>query len=334
MSRIDRRRPLAAALLVLVVLVGGAPAYAGPTTAVTASERAAALRVSAPRQVESGEKVAFTGKVLTRHRARVVQIAERAGDRWRVVAHARSSRRGAFRVSVPAGSVAGVRIFRAQAPRSGTLALVRTGRLTVKMVAAPVTPPPAGSSDDWSFLMDGGSRWNPCEPITWSYNPVGQAYNALPDVTKAFANIAAASGLNLEYAGASPLVYLGIPSSLVGGADITVGWASASQLSRLVGSVVGVGGAIGSQITGRDVQWELTRGWVTLDNDDPLEPAPGFGASSYGQVMMHEMLHALGLGHATSPTELMAGVASAQNTTFGPGDLAGIARIGAAAGCL
>lgn len=328
-----------ALLALLAVELGAAPAQASSTIGTTPDERAAGARatlargagitVRGPAEVQSGADVVLSGRVVTRRgtvrRPRPVQVAERLAGRWVVVGRSRSRRNGAFRLAVPAGDAPATRVLRAQAPRAHRLRAARSASLTVEVV---------DGSEDWSFLMDGGSRWNPCEPISWSYNPVGQAYDALADVTAAVDRIAAASGLELDYVGASSLVYLGDEGLLVGGADLTVGWASAAQLGALVDSVVGVGGAIGRSVTGRDVRWQLTRGWVTLDRSDPLDPAPGFGPSSYGQVLMHEMLHALGLGHAEEPQQLMYPVAGPQNTSFGAGDLAGIARIGAAAGCL
>jgi len=349
MNSVIRRLTLPAALLALAVTAGASPSYAGSVTATTPTEqapaastvhaRATAITLSAPREVTSGATIGFTGKLVTKQRPRRVQVAERAGGRWVVVGQARTKRSGAYQVSVPAGTAAGRRVFRAQAARSGTLPAVRTGRLSVRVLAGGGTggtggPSGSGSASDWTYLMDGGSRWNPCETITWSYNSSGQAYDALADVTAAFTKIAKASGLTFEYAGPSPLVYLGLPGVLSGGADITVGWANASQLPVLVDSVVGIGGALGTKVTGHDVTWKLTTGWVTLDNNDPLSPKAGFGASSFGQVLLHETLHVLGLGHAAQPDQLMYPVASGRNTAFGAGDLAGIAAVGAGAGCL
>lgn len=336
-----RWRAVAAALLAVALVSGASPSYADSTISSTPDERAGAaarargvaLTLTGPRQVAAGETVVLTGRVRTAdggtRRARVVRVAERRDGRWVVVGKARSTQRGGYRISFGAGAVAGHRVFRAQAPAVRRLPAVRTGRLSVRVVASDVASP-----DDWTFLMDGGSRWNPCEPITWSYNPTGEPYDALPDVTAAFSKIAGASGLTFRYAGPTPLIYLGLPGGLAGGADITVGWANPTLLSDLVGSVVGLGGALGTKVTGHDVTWKLTQGWVTLDNADPLRPKPGFGASSFGQVLLHETLHVLGLGHAEQPTQLMYPVASGQNTTFGAGDRAGIARIGAAPGCL
>ena len=333
-------RALVVALIAVALATGARPSYAGSSigstpdgdTTAPAPARAAALTVTGPQRVAAGGTVVLTGTIRTVdggvRRARVVQVAERRDGRWVVVGKTRSAERGGYRISFGAGSDAGDRVFRAQAPRVDQLRAVRTGQLSIRVVAADSHP------DDWTFLMDGGSRWDPCEPITWSYNPTGESYDALADVTAAFSKIADPSGLTFQYAGSTPLLYLGRPDALAGGADITIGWASATQLSALVDSVVGLGGALGTKVTGRDVAWELTRGWVTLDRRDPLRPKPGFGASSFGQVVLHETLHVLGLGHAEQPTQLMYPVASGQNTSFGAGDLAGIARIGAGRGCL
>lgn len=45
-------------------------------------------------------------------------------------------------------------------------------------------------------------------------------------------------------------------------------------------------------------------------------------------MLDHELAHVLGLGHVDTPGELMMPVNTGQ-THFGPGDLAGLARLGA-----
>ena len=75
------------------------------------------------------------------------------------------------------------------------------------------------------------------------------------------------------------------------------------------------------RVSGRS--W-LASGTVALD-------AAGLGAdvpAATAAVLDHELAHVMGLGHVGDPTELMAATNTGQ-TGFGPGDLEGLARLGA-----
>lgn len=340
------RRLVAVAALAILPLAGASPP-SSPAAARTATgavsrtfgaeqaERPAVARLrgpitaAVPVLATGGARLKVAGTVVTKRGAvrkpRPVQLAERVGTRWVVVARSRSTKQGRFELVTSAGVVSATRVLRVQAPRANGLPPVQTPAATLSVLAA---------AEDWTYLIDEGARWDPCTPIKWTYNPAGQAYNALGDVTSAFAQIAAASGLTFQYVGTSQVVYLGDDDVLPDDSGIAVGWANAGQLSGLSGSVVGLGGAKGSSIAGKDVGWELRQGWVTLDNNDPFKPAAGFAAGGWGPVVLHETLHALGLGHAQLPRQLMYPVSGPTNATFGPGDLAGMAKIGLPAGCL
>ena len=361
----------------VAVATGGAassPAAAPPPGAAVSTRGIAqlravpAIRLGAPVSVSAGAHVRLTGKVVVRTRQgvvkrRVVSLVERRSGRWRVIAKDRTTRTGVFVFRIAAGRSANTRTFRVEAAPVHGFPLVRTGAVLVKVRAGTSSATRAaprvgdlikpeqlpagyvgpGLASAWSYLQDGGGRWNPCAVIRWSYNPAGQDYaGALADVARAFAKIAGVSGLRFQYVGPTGYRYLGrrsahaFPSAKT---DMVVAWASQSEMAELAGLTVGIGG--GSAVMappGADVRYQMTQGYLTLDRSNRVPLAPGFNSSGWGQVMMHEILHALGLGHtAGHPDQLMYAQASSRNYRFGAGDIRGMKKIGVApgsSGCL
>ena len=359
------RAALASGVLALSL---GAPVAARPSPVpVEASDQvrvrttlsiAAAARAD---EVPVGGTIRIVGTVVTkppgkRAEPRPVVLEEKVSGGWLDAGSTTSTKRGAYRFEVQAGDVPGDRTFRAKARRFNGLPAAKAGPIVVTVVDEPDEPGPdpdpgsdeyddpeelpdgyvgAGSADSWSYLFEEGSRWNPCVVIRWAYNAAGQGYAGLPDVQRAFAKISGASGLPFTYVGPTTWRYLGSvndPAFPAGTADVVVGWADDDELPGLRGSVVGIGGGRGWGVEDADVGVRMDRGYLTLDNEAVLQA--GFDHSGWGQVIMHEVLHALGLGHAGEPVQLMYGSASEQNVRFGAGDLTGMGRIGAPAGCL
>ena len=303
---------------------------------------------------------------------RPVMLAEKSRGKWRVIARKRSSRVGAYTFKVRSGSVAKTRSFRVQATRYNGLRAVATRPLTVRVVKpipvptpqppAPPTPvptvPPAvpetptdfdpaedlpagyvglGTATDWAYLFAGGARWNPCRTIRWAYNPGAQGYDALPDVKRAFARISGISGLKFKYVGDTTWRFSGnisdpaFPATVF---DIGVGWSDATLLPTLAGNVVGYGGGRGFGVltANTDVKYRMDRGYLILDNGHVLPS--GFTQPGWGSVMMHEILHSLGLGHASEDVQLMFSTLTSKNMNPAAGDITGMAKVGAASGCL
>lgn len=329
-------------------------------------ERRRAIGVDAPEVVRTGAVIRVSGSVVVRQgrgSARLVGLAERTpSGKWRTLARMRTTRSGGFVFRVQAGSVARTRVFRVAAPRSRHLRPVATGRLRVRVATpssaasapAPQTetpagdwdpaeypaagePAPVGSASDWEFLYDGGSRWNPCAVIRWAYNAAGSYPASLEDMKRAFARVAGRTGLRFKYVGPTDYVAYAehgggtFPSD----ADIAVGWSEDGQVSGLSGGTVGLGGSRAWRVYGKDVAYRSYEGYIVLDREDVLRP--GFdtsGSATWGQVMQHEALHVLGLGHAAGSGQLMYGTVSRYNHRYGAGDLTGMKRIGAEQGCL
>jgi hypothetical protein len=76
----------------------------------------------------------------------------------------------------------------------------------------------------------------------------------------------------------------------------------------------------------------LVSGQVALNAGNRL--AAGFGAGTTdGEVLLHELAHAVGLNHVLDPTQVMYPQTTNGESTFGAGDRAGLAALGAPAGC-
>lgn len=197
-------------------------------------------------------------------------------------------------------------------------------------------------------------RWNPCAPIHYAVNlgAAGSgggaaASSALSDVQAAVAKVSAASGLVFVYDGMTSIVptkaWLDAATQPVAGApQLVIAWAPAGSgagRSDLFGADAdGEGGwwESGTSADGVHWVWQIKRGFVVLDPAGAATYAPGFGAGeSRGVLLMHELGHAVGLGHTGDQREVMFPVVSASSTAaWGPGDLAGLALVGAKAGCI
>lgn len=338
-----------------------APGYAEAGHAVRVQRTAQVAATAVANPVETGTTIRIRGTAVTKTstgtaKHRPVRLLERSNGSWRVLARKRTTPAGGYRFRATAGEVATVRVFRVRALRLKGLPAARTGRIKVEVVEPDptlepvpdplpgdyVTPEPlpadyqaAGSETDWTYLFKGGSRWNPCEPIRWAYNPQSQGYAGLADVYRAFAKISGVSGLQFQYVGETSWRYLGnikdpdFPVDV----DITVSWADESELDDLAGRRVGTAGGSGAPAAeGADVEFELSRGYLALDNEHALPS--GFKKPGWGQILLHEALHALGLGHAQETVQVMSPIASAENTRFGAGDISGMTRVGLPAGCI
>jgi hypothetical protein len=302
--------------------------------------------------VQAGKKIRIVGSVTTRHRKRPVILMEHKGHKWKAIARKKSNRVGAYAFKIPAGAKAKVRVFRVETKRFHGLRGGATKALRVRVVKAPPTAPTGFDDPEylpadyvavgsaayglgWAGYHDGGARWNPCRTIRWAYNPSGEKYYALADVQRAFARLAGISGLRFRYVGATSWLYAGDlndPAFPASQADIAVGWSNEASLSSLAGNVVGYGGWSGHTVQRANVKFKIARGYLILDNGANLQT--GFDQVGWGSVMMHEVMHSLGLDHAGEPVQMMYPELTANNVRPGAGDIAGLQTVGSAAGCL
>jgi hypothetical protein len=110
-------------------------------------------------------------------------------------------------------------------------------------------------------------------------------------------------------------------------------WEAAGQSDFLpAAGEVGMGGY--TAVSNPAGQWVNVTGQVALSSS--AAGAPGFAAAGgWAHLLLHEIGHLVGLGHVEDPGQVMYPVAGpGAPTAYGPGDRAGLSRLGTAAGCL
>ncbi|GAA1186330.1 hypothetical protein GCM10009584_30560 [Ornithinimicrobium humiphilum] len=181
-----------------------------------------------------------------------------------------------------------------------------------------------GTSDAYAYLQtqpggDDPVGFSPCGPVEVVVNPEGAPDGWTELVRGSLDRVGAASGLALDLVGESDEVWSEEPREL--GSPVLVSWSDADAVPQLAGQAAGLGGP--TTVEGPDRRVWHASGQVVLDRDDLARP------EQHAAVLDHELAHVLGLGHVDDIGQLMAPVNTTGRIGFGPGDLAGLARIGA-----
>ncbi|MDQ1395161.1 MAG: hypothetical protein QOG64_420 [Acidimicrobiaceae bacterium] len=218
--------------------------------------------------------------------------------------------------------------------------------------AAPAAAPPAptppaltaaapatGSDSHYAFLAtDAGRpvRYDPCTPIHYVANLALAPANALADLQEAVRRIGEATGLSFVYDGTTtevPASHRGITHNprYRGWPPVLIGWAAPSDSDLFTAGAIGEGGSTWFGSPGHEV---YVTGVVVLDATQNNKVGAGFGGSSLGAVLMHELGHLVGLDHVDDTTQLMYQTVTDKPAAWGPGDLAGLRQVGRSAGCI
>jgi hypothetical protein len=218
------------------------------------------------------------------------------------------------------------------------------------LLASALLPVPAHAAGPTYSLATSPTRtvlrWNPCAPIHYRVNVAHAPRGSLADTRAAIAKVQRATGLRFVYDGqtsAVPQKGYGESSPSGHAPPLTIAWArpgtGKGASSLLQPSMVGVGGMVWGQWLDaghRLHPWQAISGYVVLNDLDNAVYHRGFGSGlSRGEVLLHELGHAMGLQHVTDRRELMYPVAlSRRAAAYAAGDLAGLRRLGRSAGCI
>lgn len=186
----------------------------------------------------------------------------------------------------------------------------------------------AGSGGEgYSFMLTTSSG----APVTWAcqarieieVNPQGAPRGDEDQLASAVARVNEASGFTFVVAGESTDRDFEDRYRR----SVLLGWADEEEVAGLEGSVAGLGGA--TYVQGPGGGGRAVGGSVVVDTDAGGGWL-GLGGIDLEVLLVHELLHVLGLGHSEDPSQLMAAENSGQSE-LGEGDLAGLAALREAA---
>ncbi len=176
-------------------------------------------------------------------------------------------------------------------------------------------------------------HWNPCAMPGWRINLHRAPKRAIPQAKEAMQRIKNATGLRFRFqgkTGAAPRNFDKYPKDT----DLVMGWGG----DKATGGGAGVGGPL--YYSSGPSAGKIINGYVVLNYTLNKKLANGFGRGprngyqgTKGQLMMHELAHAVGLKHVKDRAQIMYPTLTRKKATWGAGDRNGLRKVGKAAGC-
>jgi Matrixin len=191
-------------------------------------------------------------------------------------------------------------------------------------------------------------RWNPCQEITYKINlgavPAKSRASAMKDTKAAMHQLIKYTGLAFSYRGATTE----IPTSKNIGsqsAELIIAWIKPSQSDLPLRGVTAGYGGVRYQYAPETFPDGTThfaspaaiRAIAVIDVPDVLRRIKAGGGKGVNRqnLLMHELGHAVGLQHVLNLHDQMFPALNSHDPKgFGPGDRAGLAKVGAKAGCI
>jgi hypothetical protein len=167
--------------------------------------------------------------------------------------------------------------------------------------------------------------WDPCEEIRYRVNPAGEPPGGRELIDRAITRVSQATGLAFEDEGDTDERPFPGGVKLFGRPDpVVIGWGAPTEYPELAAQVAGIGGAVAE--SGSNGRVHYVSGGVVLDVEAFTPAAVAQQPGIMEAIVLHELAHVVGLAHVSEPMELMFTDNTGQ-TSFGPGDREGLARL-------
>jgi hypothetical protein len=287
--------------------------------------------------VKRGATVAVTGHVSGLELGDGVVLQQKVLGGWRNVSKVRLDSHRDFRLAIPTWWL-GTRSYRVVTTSLLDSTTLGTASDTWTVDVVPTYDAP-GLESQHTYSTSSYARWNPCETIGYRVNAAQATAGAVGDVKEAFQRLSQATGFRFAYKGTtSGIPSLGSNSWYPTDTDIVVAWAqrAESTLLRAYGDAVAVGAAMTSggyaQSDGTSVT-RIVKGAVVVDSQRIYRGGFGTGKTR-GDIVLHELGHAMGLGHTGSAKQIMYPSVTTGPARLGEGDLQGLYKRGARLGCV